>query len=209
MKPSFVFLSLVFFSLSAWTGEIQSMKCQGGDGPNPLTDLTGSQKTRITVFETKGNVSEFVLWDWKRSVAYRNKQGEIYELFLSNGKSRGLARSSSPLSQVKDEHDRFLTLRNHPITLDTSYTPSQWRKWSHKSGVDHLYWHRFLGKDSLFSVSSKKHLLSDQQRLEVYSFSHKGVKPHLCNLYAKKGQHYHLGEGHVYPFIFLYRTEKQ
>lgn len=206
---------VVFFILTAvcffpvWGGDIQSMKCQGGDGPNPLTDLTGAQKARITVFDTKGKLSEFVLWEKKGAVAYRNTQGEIYQLNLKSGSSRGLARATSPLSSVKDGDDRYLTLKNHPITLDTSYYPAHWRKWSHTSGVEHLYWHRFLGKDSLFSVSSKKHLLSDQQRLEVYSFSRKGVKPHLCNLYAKKGQHYHLGEGHTYPYIFLYRTEKK
>jgi len=209
MKRLSLLIGLLLFVAQSGAFPIQSMKCQGGDGPNPLTDISGLQKARITVYETKGTVSEFVLWEGKRAIAYRNNRGEVYQLNLVNGSSHGLARTQTALSRVKDEDDRFLTLQEYPITLDTSYSPPQWWKWSHHQGLEHLYWHGFMGRDSLFSISSKKHLVSDQQRLEVYSFSRRGVKPHLCNLFAKKGQHYHLGEGHVYPYIFLYRTEKQ
>jgi len=208
MRTAVAIVALLFWVSPVFAGEIKSIKCQGGDGPNPLTDLTGNQKNRFIVYEPRGDISEFVLWEKKKAIAYRNSQGEIFQLSLASGKSYGLARATNPLSSIKDENEQYLTLKDYPVTLDTGTSPAHWKKWSHKSGLKHLYWHRFFGRDSLFSVSSMKHVVSDQQRLEVYSFSRKGVKPHLCNLYAKKGQYYHLGEGHTYPYIFLYRTEK-
>jgi len=209
MRTAVAISALLLWMSPVFAGDIKTIKCQGGDGPNPLSDLTGNQKNRFVVYEPKGSITEFLLWEKKQSIAYRNSQGEIFQLNLSSGESLGLARASSAVSSVKDDDDRYLTLKDYPITLDTSTSPAHWRKWSQKNGLRHLYWHHYFGNDSLFSVSSMKHVVSDHQRLEVYSFSSKGVKPHLCNLYAKKGQHYHLGEGHTYPYIFLYRTEKK
>ncbi|NBT58811.1 hypothetical protein EBT16_08520 [bacterium] len=71
-----------------------------------------------------------------------------------------------------------------------------------------MYWHKFLGRDSLFSVGSS-FVRPHQQRIEVYSFSRKGVKPHICNLFSDAGSFYHLGEGHVYPYVFLYGVKKE
>jgi hypothetical protein len=49
----------------------------------------------------------------------------------------------------------------------------------------------------------------NQQQIEVYSFGQKGVKPHICNLYSSFGEVFHLGEGHSYPYVFLYRVKKE
>lgn len=188
---------------------IESIKCLGGgDGPNPLSDITSSDELGLTVFKTQGSVSEFVVWEKKGYLVYRNHEGRIYQLSLSNGKSFLMGSSTAPLSRVKDDHDRYLTLKGRPYTLDTGINPPRWQKWSHKNGVTHLYWHKFFGDDSLFSVDAS-FIRPNQQRIEVYSFSRKGVKPHLCNLFSNQGEIYHLGQGHVYPYVFLYKVKPE
>jgi hypothetical protein len=170
--------------------------------------MTPTGEMGLTLFRTQGTVSEFVVWEKKGVVVYRNQDGRIYQLFLSNGKSYPMGSTTAPLSRVKDDNDRYLTLRGRPITLDTGSSPPRWQKWSHKNGVTHLYWHRFLGTESLFSVDAS-FIRPNQQRIEVYSFSRKGVKPHLCNLFSNKGEIFHLGEGHTYPYVFLYKVKPE
>lgn len=202
-------LCLVFSWMAlAQTGDLGSYKCMGGDGPNPLSDVTQIKKFGIKVFDLKGAAQEFLLWEKKGQIAYRNQGGRIYLLNLKNGESLPFGASSISLSKVKDNEERFITLSGTPITLDTALNPPQWQQWSHKQKVKHLYWHKFLGRDSLFSVGSS-FIRPHQQRIEVYSFSRKGVKPHICNLFSDADSHFHLGEGHVYPYVFLYTVKKE
>jgi len=191
---------------SAWA-EISSVKCQGGDGPNPL-QLVDGLKNNVLQYPSVGEVQEFVLLESKNALIYRNHEGMIFELNLRSGKSRKIASSRWPLSSIKDENDRFITLRDRATVLDTGTQPPTWRWWSHKNSLKHVYWHRFLGKETLFSVDPYQ-VSESKQRISVYSFSRKGVTPHLCNLFANKGEHFFLGEGHVYPYIFLYKTKKE
>ncbi|MFM8269120.1 MAG: hypothetical protein ACKN9V_02940 [Pseudomonadota bacterium] len=188
--------------------DISSIKCMGGDGPNPLVDLTQIKDQDVTVFDLKGRVHEYLLWENKGKVVYRNHLGNLFSLNLQNGKSLPLGSSSIPVSVVKDAEERFVTLSGTPITLDTHLSPPQWQKWAHKNRVKHLYWHQFYGRESLFSVSSS-FIRPHQQQIEVYSFSKKGVRPHICNLFSDAGGVFHLGEGHSYPYVFLYRTKKE
>ncbi|NBT59984.1 hypothetical protein EBT16_14510, partial [bacterium] len=97
--------------------DLGSYKCMGGDGPNPLTDVTQLQKVGTTVFDSKGVVQEFFLWERKGKIVYRNQFGNIYLLDLKTGKSVPFGSSSIPLSRVKDEDERFITLSGTPITL--------------------------------------------------------------------------------------------
>lgn len=201
-------IHIIFASFCVADG-IQSIKCLGGgDGPNPLTDISALKGLGMTAFEPVGNIQEFVYWDKKGLVAYRNSEGKIYQMSLHSGKSYLTARSSWPLSLVKDDKETFLALRDRPVTLDTGLNPPQWRKWGYQNGIRHLYWHRFLGGDALFSVGAS-FIRPNQQRIEVYSFSRKGIKPHLCNLFSNNGEIYHLGEGHTYPYVFLYKVKME
>jgi hypothetical protein len=188
--------------------EIGSIKCLGGDGPNPLTDITKIQNMGVNVFDVKGTVHEFIFWERKNQIVYRNQLGKIFRLDLKSGKSFLLGSSSVSLSKVKDPDERYVTLAGSPIALDTGTNPPRWQKWSLKKRVKHLYWHRFFGRDSLFSVTSSI-VRPQQQQIEVYSFGQKGVKPHICNLYSSVGEVFHLGEGHSYPNVFLYRVKKE
>ena len=153
--------------------DIGSIKCFGGDGPNPLTDITKIQNLGVTNFDLRGPVHEFVFWEKKNQIVYRNQFGKIYRLDLRSGKSVLLGSSNASLSPVKDPGERYITLVGSPITLDTATNPPRWQKWSHKKRVKHLYWHRFFGRDSLFSVTSSI-VRPHQQQIEVYSFSQKG-----------------------------------
>jgi hypothetical protein len=162
----------------------------------------------VNVFDLKGTVHEFIFWERKNQIVYRNHLGKILRLDLTSGKSVLLGSSSSSLSPVKDPNERYITLVGSPITLDTGTNPPRWQKWSHKKRLKHLYWHRFFGRDSLFSVTSS-FVRPHQQQIEVYSFSRKGAKPHICNLYSGVGEVFHLGEGHNYPNVFLYRVKHE
>jgi len=200
---------LVVSITSANARDLGSIKCfGGGDGPNPLMDLTHLQDLGVTGFETQGEIQEFVLWESKGSVVYRNSEGKIYQLALNGGKNTLLAKSRWPISRVKEDTNTFLALRDRAVTLDTGFSPPRWQTWAYKNGLRHLYWHRFLGTESLFSVASS-FVRPHQQRIEVYSFSRKGVKPHICNLFSNQGEFFHLGEGHQYPHVFLYKVKKE
>jgi hypothetical protein len=48
--------------------EIGSIKCLGGDGPNPLTDITKIQNMGVNVFDVKGTVHEFIFWERKNQI---------------------------------------------------------------------------------------------------------------------------------------------
>lgn len=202
------FLWLLVFALVspiAHGGSLSSIKCQGGDGPNPLTDITKQFSPRVELLDTEGSVQELLFWEGKRLIAYRNHRGVIYGLPLGGHKSYRLGNSRFPLSQVKDSNDRYLSLKNRATVLDTEF--STWLNWPHHREVRHLYWHRFLGRESLFSIHSSL-VGPRQQRMEVLSFNDRGIKPHLCNLIAPPGEIFHLGEGHVYPYVFLYKVKK-
>jgi hypothetical protein len=196
---------LIIGSSLASAGSLSSVKCQGGDGPNPLADISHQLSPRIDVFDTEGSVQELILWERKGLVAYRNHRGMIYYLPLSSSKSHRLGSSRFPLSQVKDQGDRYLSIKNRATVLDTE--AALWLNWPHHREVRHLYWHRFLGRESLFSIHSSL-VGPRQQRIEVLSFNDRGIKPHLCNLVASPGEMFHLGEGHVYPYVFLYKVKK-
>ena len=201
-------LAFLIYSVSGSVrAEISSVKCQGGDGPNPLKLIDGSKDEGMQ-YSTMGEIQEFVFLESKNALVYRNHDGLIFELNLASGKSRKIASSQWPLSAVKDENDRFITLRDRATVLDTGTHPPHWRRWSHKNPLKHVYWHHFLGKETLFSVDPYQ-VSESKQRISIYSFSRKGVTPHLCNLFANKGEHFFLGEGHVYPYIFLYKVKKE
>lgn len=201
------FLFLLAILSGNLRAEISSVKCQGGDGPNPLKLLEGL-KENVSQYIPIGEVQEFLVLESRNSLIYRNHQGMIYELNLGSGKSRKVASSQWPLSKLKDDNDRFVTLKNSATVLDLGTQPPHWRWWSHKNSLRHVYWHRFLGKETLFSVDPYQ-VSESKQQISIYSFSRRGVKPHLCNLYANKGEHFFLGEGHVYPYIFLYKIKKE
>jgi len=188
-------------------GGIESIKCQGGDGPNPLV-IVEKAKAQEIEYSPVGQVEEFLLLEKKGVLVYRNQMQDIYELNLRNGKSRKIARSRFALSSVKDDSDRYITLRDRATILDTGVYPPEWRWWATPKPLKHVYWHRFLGRETLFSVDASEPQNS-KQRIRVYSFGRKGMTPHLCNLYSGPGEHFFLGEGHAYPSIFLYRTKKE
>ncbi|NBW99637.1 hypothetical protein EBR03_08710, partial [bacterium] len=95
---------LVVSITSANARDLGSIKCfGGGDGPNPLMDLTHLQDLGVTGFETQGEIQEFVLWESKGSVVYRNSEGKIYQLALNGGKNTLLAKSRWPISRVKED----------------------------------------------------------------------------------------------------------
>ncbi|NBX93492.1 MAG: hypothetical protein EB078_01930 [Proteobacteria bacterium] len=206
-RSGLLIATLVFLNSAAQAIPLTSVKCMGGDGPNPLTDVSDNLGIGVEVLPTEGSVQEFLFWSNKQTVAYRNDYGRIYSLPLRGGRQIHLANSRNPLSSIKDDNNRFLSLRGRATVLDTESSPLMWRSWPHYREIKHLYWHRFLGRESLFSVGASFYR-PRQQQIEVLSFSSRGIKPHICNLIAPQGQIFYLGEGHVYPYVFLYTIKK-
>lgn len=200
---------IVVWHLSSLSWGLESVSCMGGEGPGPMYDLSQILPPGVSLLPIHEPVQDFIVLPKKKHLVYRNLDSQLREVCLKTFTKFPLLDSDLPLSKVVDEDERLLLQAGRPSILDTQATNLAWHHYPANFELKHLYWKRSgsYGPKVLYSLESV-FITPDQQQIKIYSFLDGQAKPFECNLPSTKGEIFHIGEGHEYPYIFLYKVRK-
>lgn len=188
-----------------------SVRCgAGGEGPKPFNDITKNLDFKIRAIDTPGTIDQFLIWEKKQALVYRDTAGEIKGLYLrpqvGKPKEFPINKIAQPLSRVVDAQERFLTSLGDRIwTLDTF--GSIWMAAVEKKDVQPLFWANRNGQDVLISQAHR----TNESGEEVYEFyaSKSGEfqkYPH-CSFVQPKPYPFTPARGAMAPNVYFYSTE--
>lgn len=197
----FVLVFLVGFSLSSLAAPDFSRRC-GGDGPQPFLDLTGAApKTKVV--PVKGSIKEFLYWEHRDSLVYRNERNEVLSYSFGSHHTAYFGGSQAALSPVIDAKESMLLLQgvNWLFTTD-----GWWRNYySSADRPQHLFWDGKL----LYDLDDQQFGPKYPQQLNIhrYRVGFSSARP-LCQWKAPVGKVFKLAEGSEFPNLTLYTVEK-
>lgn len=179
-------------------------RCGGGEGgPHPLADFTSSFKADFKVLSTAGDLEEFLFINKSDMLIYRTSEKNIYKMenFESSYK---ITSSSLPLGRLVHPSERYLVAEGAPWVFDL------------KNGVWYNYQtdarpfvHAMWNGDYLYDVSQRIDG-AGSQFISVYQYKvGSSQSQKICaTLESPPGHHLMMAEGHQYPHLYFYRTEK-
>lgn len=199
MKYLIGFALVITSTVFAATG--RDMNRCGGEGPKPFIDITGQFKYKAKVLDAHGGVSEFLLWERKNQVVYRNRFGEVRAAHLAEENSSHplLTKSFQPISPTVDENERRI-LGDEEGWLFRLEEHS-WKKFNGVRPLNHVFWNR----GTLYSVSTQPGY--SKNRFEIFRFRDRTQNNALvCSFTGDAGEKVLLAEGHTFPKVFFYST---
>jgi hypothetical protein len=209
MKLMFVTLLVVAVLTRSSFGlsPITSQACRGGGGgPVPLFDISHKFTQGHSKIETVGSVSEYLYWESRNTLVYRNPHNELYLKPLKSD-SNFLTYLYSPISRLIDPREKYLMVAQDTKYLDISEPHLMWHSYSTKYPVSrHLFWGNENGRDVLYSLSNLYRPKECIQTLIIYRYGTGEHKPSSCSLKATAEEQFFIGEGHSYPYAILYKT---
>ncbi len=200
MKP--FFLALITWASLSFAFEPSILRC-GGEGPKPMMDVTNGFNAGTRIIPTRGGIQDFVFWNKKNTLVYRDKSSRVIEQPLEGCGGGPISTSTVPLARIVDEDERYLLTEHDSWFLDTEKT----NRWIHyenpSSAVEHLFW----SGDSLFSISNFFTSTAPQTlRLIHYRAGESSANVICPNLKLRVEDGLHVGMGNVYPNVFMHRT---
>lgn len=204
-------LYLIFFCFSLHLASFgtESVVCRGGDGPHPFLNITSQFSSYLTPVATQSSVRDFLYWQDKQAVVYSNDRGEVLEKQLMTGKERYIADLDERMSRVTDPGESMI-LTDHSWYIDSTKAGASWHKFNDTQYVKHLYWHRqgTPFSPTLYSISDAVQT-SGIQKINLLSYRVGHSDPSDCALPVEPGEVYRVGEGHYYPYVFLYKVRNE
>lgn len=185
----------------------QPITCRGGDGPTPLTNISSDLPSTASLLPLVGEAQEFVVWPKSKSIVYRNNYRELRRFSYKKNKDYHLARLAMPMSKVVDPSEKYVLADRSNWYLNAEQNSPSWDKFNTSLSSKPLFWHTpFLGTSHLYSLSRFYYPYSEKiQTLEVLKFTAGQVKPETCQLSSNVQGDFYIGEGHVFPNIFIYQ----
>jgi hypothetical protein len=170
----------------------------GGDGPNPLNDITGSFSPNADVLHTAGSPQEFLVWEKRGSLVYRNEVGEVWTHPLRDQLTAyKITQAPGPLARFHDPAERFLATAS--------------ANWIFDAGSS-LGWVQLGTPGELRPVFSEERTLygvelpSERRPYwNLYQFNEREGLAAACPLLTLDGA-YQLASGHTYPYIYFYES---
>ncbi len=182
-------------------------RCGGSEGPKPFNDITASFKSEATLVSTNGQVEEFFVWNRRRLAIFRNDANEVDAIHTKTKQQFHITTSSKAIAKVRDGQERFFAVEQEPWVFDTE--KGRWYRFGGvPENVDHVFFdHGPLGKPRLYSLATVFETSGEQEfKLFRYRIGDTNAKRICPGLKFSAGKGYHVGNGHSYPDIVLYRS---
>lgn len=132
-------------------------RCMGGEGPKPLSDISGLLNYKVKPVDTPATLQEFFIWENKNTLVYRDVSGDIRTLSIAKNtptpsKEYVITKLSQPLSRITDSSERYLTSLGDRIWVYDTWT-SGWNNAVQKKNVEPLFWTENAKRNYLVSHS--------------------------------------------------------
>jgi hypothetical protein len=195
-----VFLSA--FAASASEAPLERARC-GGDGPQPFFELSDLQP-KSKVLHTRGNVREFLYWETRNALVYRNDYRELRAHYFQDKVDKYFSPMSLPLARVTDPGEQFLLTDR----ANWFFYRGNWKAFrSEAKHPRHLFWDRTLFDSWLYSLDNVKNA-AGRQELRIFRYRAGAQSAKLdCVLLAHPGEELKEAEGARYPFVPLYTVK--
>lgn len=177
-------------------------RCWGGDGPHPLIDM-GSLAPKVRSVRTRGSVKEFVVWEKKNAVVFRNDSNQVFVNYLASGSLQFQGQSNLPLAKLASAQESGLVA--HGLGWVWDWITGKWKPFGPIGSVfSHLYWQG----ETLYTMADP--LVSTNRGYEFYRYGEgdTGKKP-FCSLKSVAlggSESYGLVHGSEYPNVYLHST---
>ncbi len=189
---------VLFFLFCGQASASPASRC-GGDGPQPFTDISvGIPKTKT--IPINGEVNDFVYWENRDSVVYRNTRGQIYSRGLANGWEIHYGSSGVALSPVVNATEEAILLDKTTNYYEFGYWHSFYMQ---AVAPKHLFWE---GK-YLFMLETVAGTSQYSQQLQSHRYRDGlGSARYLCRYLVPVGEKYLQAEGASYPVVPFYKV---
>jgi hypothetical protein len=198
------FLACVIFFAAPFSNATE-FHC-GGDGPKPFDDITGSLHFQVNAVNTNSGVDEFLYFQNRDSLIYRNGANQILNL-SSDGTtydtSSYLNTSEIALDRIMDPSERYVLTAGVGWILDT-----QTHNWTNfmDGSPQHLFWNN----ETLYSMTQGA-IDSATVNYQIFSYTAgDSAAAQACsfNIASPSGITYGLSRGHEYPYVYFYTSEQ-
>ncbi|NBX93490.1 MAG: hypothetical protein EB078_01940 [Proteobacteria bacterium] len=199
MKLTAIFLN--FFLISRlWGTEVH---CRGTDGPTPFTVVPPPNQELI---KTTDSITSFVILEKKNQLAYVGSKGHLWLYDLQNQSELNLGKFRGPLASLVDPDERFLVSGKAGLVKDLR-TYKDTTELRIPNSADPVFWYQkelFL-LDKVSRGSGGNWNVSFARVNSDYGTQVR----HSCQFSLAKNIEVGVGQGHVFPFLFLYGFRQQ
>ncbi len=177
----------------------------GGEGPKPLVQLPFSL-SHIQPYSSANEVLDGLFLPLTGQFAFRDVKGNLKVTKLDSHATTALASVKKPLVRVRSESERFLSFDNIASVFDNFERRFYNYRAAYNGKIRPLFWDRFTQYSAVVSDDTDRNAKFRLQSYRVGDGNRARRVCHRLNFALNSG--YQLGEGHVYPFMVLHRTEK-
>jgi hypothetical protein len=202
LSAAVLVFSLCIATTVSASGDEDASACKGGDGGVPFMELHGAGPGAASLVRTQGMISDFLVWERRNTLVYRNGEQQLRLLNMTNQSDRLLTKVSTPLSRVVDSQERFIVSEN-PSVIDTWMNPLAVTVIKTIDPIKKLL---FWGENTLFGAFS--HRQNFYQRLAFFNYSAGASHAYSCLVPIQGDGLFQLAEGHVYPYAFLFKQKQ-
>lgn len=183
---------------------VSNFRCAGGEGGTPFSDISNIYKYSKAIVPTQRMVKEYVYLENKNEIVYRNDQNVLHSLNLTDNKDRAIKEMQATLGRVVDPLEKFITTAFGPWILDITKDEPMWMQFPvPRPIVKHLFWK----ENVLYSYLASQ--VGTKKQTFTFSMYEAGrTMTQSCTINAKVGETYRIGNGHEYPFFYLYRIAR-
>jgi hypothetical protein len=191
---------MLFFTL-CWSTYAAHKLPGGGDGPTPFTQLDGFQNS-VRIVPTNNGLRDFVFWENRNTVVYRNLYGQVWGVGLNRFESYFFSKRSAPLLDIADPFERFITASadENIYMLDAQGNPPQWYDLYQQNEGQPAFWN----VDTLYTVSLTR-INRKRQSFQVFDYQlNRGAEAKCPPVDLVSNNPVFLASGHAYPYIYFY-----
>lgn len=206
----FILSALLFLGL-AQTALASPWRCNGGDGPKPLSDISSQMNFKVRPIDTPATLQEFFVWENKNYLVYRDVSGDIRALNIAKNSSNPqkeihLAKISQPLSRVVDSNERFITSQGDRTWVYDTWT-SSWTNAVQKKNIEPLFWAE--SKKRNYLVSHAVVVKNGVESHEFYSTQagYSSTNP-TCTFTQNRDNPLRVAHGAAEPYFFFFGEEE-